>query len=393
MPDVDHLIIGGGVAGLSCAQELRRLDPEATVLLVTRELELPYDRTAVSKCCLTGDVDSDRLLLRPSTWYQEARIDVLTRTPVARVDAAAHHVELADGRTIAYGDLLLATGAIVRRLRVPGAGLRGVHHLRAPGNAVSLRKDLEALGAPADVLLAGGSYIGCEVAAALTAAGHRCTVVLLETTTLETHLGTEVGRVVQDRLEARGIRFVAGDAIEELVGDGRVRGAQLRSGRTLDGDVCVVGIGAQPDVSLARASGLPVGPTGGVRCDAELRVDGVDDLFAAGDCCEWPSSRQDGPARVEHWETAIAQGRVAARGMAGRPEAFNDAPRFWCDLADGLVLRFAGVRPPDGGQVDLALLPDGLNACYADATGTTAVLSVDDEPAPDVRRLLDPIPA
>lgn len=391
MTDVDHLIVGGGVAGLACAHELRSGSPDATIALVTREMDPPYDRTAVSKRCLVATVDRAELMLCPPSWYAEQRIDVRTRSAVLRLDCATKTAALADKTSVAFGTALVATGAMVRRLRVPGVGLRGVHHLRAPGNAEAVREDLDAIDGAAEVVLVGGSYVGCEVAAALTALGHSCTVVMLEQTCLETHLGADVGRMIEERLSARGIAFVGEDAVQELVGEDRVAGVRLRSGRMLGCDVCVVGVGAQPDVTLARSVGLPIGVTGGIRCSADLRVDGAQDIWAAGDACEWRSPGSGDPLRVEHWESAVAQGRVAARGMLSAPEDFDDPPRFWSDLSDGLVLRHAGRRPAGGGNVEVASMHGGFTARYADASGVTATLTVGIEEAPDPRRMIDPV--
>ncbi|WP_205699636.1 NAD(P)/FAD-dependent oxidoreductase [Conexibacter sp. SYSU D00693] len=381
--EVDHLVVGGGIAGLSCAQELRERGAQGRVLLVTRELDAPYDRTAVSKGCLAGEVAADELALRPAGWYAEQGIELATRAPVLRLDPVERTATLADRRTVRYGTALLATGAMVRRLRCPGADLAGVHHLRAPANAAAVRRELE--DGVRDVVLVGGSYVGCEVAATLAAQGLRPHVVLLESAPFETHLGAGLGTRLARLLEARGITFHPRAEVVALEGDERVAGVRLADGRLLAAQLVVAGIGATPDVTLARAAGLALGETGGIRCDAALRVEGADGLFAAGDACEWDSVLHGGRARIEHWEVAAAQGRAAARGMLGDPQPFREQPTFWSDLGDDLVVRFAGTSTDGRASVVEERADGAFAACFVRDGQVVGTLTAGIDAAPDVR--------
>src|SRR5919107_2406647 len=179
MPDasVDVLIVGAGPAGVACAQELRDRGHTGSILLVGRELEAPYNRPLVSKAYLRGTVAREETLLHPPSYWESRDIELLTRASVMKLDPAARTARLSDKREIGFGQALLATGANVRRLRVEGSDLDGIHYLRTLGNADSLRADAEQAR---QVVLIGGSYIACEVAASLTEMGKRCTLVMVE---------------------------------------------------------------------------------------------------------------------------------------------------------------------------------------------------------------------
>ena len=246
---------------------------------------------------------------------------------------------------MAFGQALVATGAMVRRLPVDGAQLEGIHFLRAPGNADALRADLD--GARRAVCV-GGSYIGCEVAASLRELGLDVTVLLQEDDPLAHHFGPAAGRRVRAVLEAHGVEVAGGETVDRFEGEERVAAVHTVSGRRVEADVVVCGVGAIPDVMLARRSGLELGPLGGVRCDSRLRVHGAPAVLAAGDMCEFDSVLHGGPARIEHEEVAAAQGATAARTMLGADRPHDVVPYFFSDLSDWLSLEYAGL----GGSAD-----------------------------------------
>jgi 3-phenylpropionate/trans-cinnamate dioxygenase ferredoxin reductase subunit len=328
---VDHLLIGGGIASASCAAALRDSGAEGSVLLVGRELDPPYHRPPITKGYLGGTEDKDFIEV-------PGDVEVLTRVSVLELDVAARVAKLSTKETVEYGSALLATGAMVRRLAVDGVQLDGIHYLRALGNADALRRDAEEADR---VVCVGGSYIGCEVAATLTARGKRCTVVLLEEEPMERAFGLQAGAFVRRLLESRGVEVVSGAEVERFEGAGeRVERVVLAGGRSLAADVVVCGVGAMPDVMLARKSGLELGPLGGVRCDAGLAA--AEGLWVAGDICEYDSVVHGRVVRIEHEEVAAAQGRTAARNMLGAGVAHEEVPYFWTDLADWATLEYVG---------------------------------------------------
>src|SRR3954470_12870124 len=192
VPDrsVDFLIVGGGPAGFSCAQTLREAGAAGSILVVSRDPDPPYDRTAVSKGYLGGEKPREEVVLGGRDWFAEHSVELLNRTSAMALDTAAHTVRLSNKDVITYGKLLLATGANIRRLRVEGSDLGGIHYLRMLGNAGGIRSDTEE---HRNVVLVGGSYIAPEVAATLTALGRKCSLVMQEDVTLSPPFGRPPG--------------------------------------------------------------------------------------------------------------------------------------------------------------------------------------------------------
>ena len=188
---VDHLLIGGGLAAANCARWLREEGADGSVLLVGRELDPPYNRPPLSKGYLRGEESKEDVLFRPDEWWEEQDIELLTRTSVMKLDPDQRVVTLSTKDEVEFDTALLATGANVRRLRADGADLEGIHYLRAFGNSDAIRADAEQAER---VVMIGGSYIGCEVAASLTASlGVKCSILMLEDVTFERSFGPEVG--------------------------------------------------------------------------------------------------------------------------------------------------------------------------------------------------------
>ena len=340
---VDFLLIGGGVASAAAAVTLREEGAEGSVLLVGREPDPPYHRPPASKGYLTGRESREQVLVRPPEWYADNDVELLTRTSVLELDTPSRVAKLSNKEQVEYGQALVATGAMVRRLTTEGAHLEGLHYLRALANADAIRRDTEDAER---VVLVGGSYIGCEVAASLTELGRRCTIVMLESVVLERSFGPLAGRFFHDLLRERGVEIVAGDEVDRFEGDGdgdgaRVRRVVTKAGRVLPADAVVLGVGAQPDVMLARKASLALGPLGGVRVDERLRTS-APGVFAAGDIAEYDSVVHGAALRIEHEDVAEQQGRTVARNMLGHERAHDAVPYFFSDLSDWTSLEYVG---------------------------------------------------
>ncbi len=352
---VDVLIVGAGAAGAACADELRDRGHTGSIMLIGREADAPYHRPDVSKAYLRGSRSREESLLRPPAHWSQAGIELLTRVSAMKLDCAARTVKLSDRREIAFGQALLATGANVRRLRVDGMSLTGVHHLRALANADALREDVEGAAA---VVIVGGSYLACEVAASLTEMGRAATMVMTEEVPLADGFGPRAGEFFAGLLREHGVAIVCGDGIARLdarPGQGdeprpRVGRVVTESGVELDADLVVMATGAVPDVMLARAAGLELGVTGGVACSSRLETS-APGVWAAGDVCEYESSLHGGPVRIEHWEVAAAQGRAVAASMLGQGRDFDEVPYFWSDLADWCKVEYVGAGARRDGEV------------------------------------------
>ncbi|MFD1151540.1 NAD(P)/FAD-dependent oxidoreductase [Saccharothrix hoggarensis] len=335
------VVVGAGPAGAKAAEALRERGFTGRVVLVGDEGERPYERPPLSKGYLLGEQDRAAVDVFPEQWYGEHSVELLLGCRVTALDRAARRIGLADGRSLGYDKLLLATGASPRRLRVPGAELDGVHYLRRLGHSDRLREAVERGGR---IVIVGGGWIGLEVAAAARTRGCEVTVVEQAPTPLHAVLGPEVGGVLADVHRGHGVEFRFGTAVAGFRGGGRVSAVVTADGDELPADAVVVGVGARPNTDLAEAAGLTVDD--GVVVDGALRTDDPH-IHAVGDVASIPSARYGRRLRVEHWANAISGGQSAARAMLGEDIAHDELPYFFSDQYD-LGLEFAGWFPPGG---------------------------------------------
>ena len=252
------------------------------------------------------------------------------------MDAAARTAKLPHDE-VKFGKALVATGARVNILHhLEGARLEGIHYLRTLGNSDAIREDAAS---SEHVVLIGGSYIGSEVAASLTAKGTKCTIVMMEQVAMSNAFGEEVGRHFHDVLASHGIELFGGEEIEAFLGEDRVRAIRTKGGREIECDTVVIGAGVHPETMLAERGGLDV--DNGIVCDQRLESS-VEGIFAAGDCCSYDSVVHGRRLRVEHWDVALQQGRHAGAAMAGETEPYRELPYFFSDLADWTSLEYVG---------------------------------------------------
>jgi 3-phenylpropionate/trans-cinnamate dioxygenase ferredoxin reductase subunit len=384
---VAYALIGGGLAAGNCARWLRESGADGSILLVGRESDLPYNRPPCSKGYMQGKESREDTLFRRAEWYEEQHVEALTRVSVKSLDLNERSVELSDGQEVSFDKALVATGAGVRRLSVPGAELEGIHYLRTLGNSDTIRAD----AAGKRVVLIGGSYIASEVAASLTELGSWCSLVMLEPVVLSRHFGEQAGRFFQGRLEEHGIEVHGGDELDRFEGAaGRVTRVVTKAGLALEADVVVIGVGAVPDVRLARTAGLDIGDGGGVVVDSRLQTS-VPGVFAAGDIAEYESVVHGGRRlRVEHWDVAFNQGKTAALNMLDRDQPHDVVPYFFSDLSDWASLEYVGPAPTWEQEVVRGSIEQGEFAIFYLRAGRVAAgLSVGrPEDLGQARRLL-----
>jgi 3-phenylpropionate/trans-cinnamate dioxygenase ferredoxin reductase component len=370
---VDYLLIGGGLASGNCARWLREEGADGSILLVGREPDAPYNRPSLSKKYLTGKESRDEVLFRPDEWWAEQKIELMTRTSVTGLDVNERVAKLQSGDEVRFGQALIATGGNVRRLRLDGCQLEGIHYLRTFGNSDAIRADAEQAE---NVVLVGGSFIGTELAASLTSMGKKCSIVMPEETTLELPFGKDVGGFFHRVLESNGVDIHGGNELERFEGDAeRVRKVVTKSGLELDADMVVIGIGVTPDVTLAKSAGLEIGDAGGVKVSSRLEAS-CPDVYAAGDIAEYDSVVHGRALRVEHWDVAFNQGKTVALNMVGRNVNHEEIPYFFSDLADWSSMEYVG--PGKGRPVVRGSMDDGeFTAFYLGDHGVvTAALTV-----------------
>jgi 3-phenylpropionate/trans-cinnamate dioxygenase ferredoxin reductase component len=341
MPDrkVDYLLIGGGLAAANCARWLREEGADGSIVLVGREPDPPYNRPECTKGYLRGEEQRAETFFRPDEWWGEQDVELLLRTSVTAIDFDARTAKLSNKQELEFDQALLATGANVLRLNVDGCHLEQIHYLRTLGNSDAIR---EGTKDAQEIVLIGGSYIGCEVAASLTKLGKHCTIVMQEQFTLQRTFGERAARFFQELLESHGVTVHASDELERFEGDGSVQKVITRGGLELAADAVVIGAGVSPDIQLAQRAGLEIGERGGVRCSSRLESS-VSGVFAAGDICEYESPIRGGEhVRIEHWDVAFNQGKTAALNMLGKDVPHTEVPYFYSVFADWGELEYVG---------------------------------------------------
>ncbi|MBT2444834.1 FAD-dependent oxidoreductase [Streptomyces sp. ISL-36] len=359
MVDADQtfVIVGGGLAGAKAAETLRSEGFNGRVILIGDERDHPYERPPLSKGYLTGKEERDTAFVHEAAWYAQNDIELHLGQPVTAVDREARTVRLGDGTTIRYDRLLLATGSEPRRLDIPGTGLAGVHHLRRLAHADRLRHVLAALGRDnGHLVIAGGGWIGLEVAAAARGYGAEVTVVESAPTPLHQVLGPELGQLFADLHAEHGVRFHFGARLTEIIGqDGMVLAVRTDDGEEHPAHAVLAAVGAAPRTALAEAAGLALvdrAHGGGVAVDESLRTSDPE-IFAAGDIAAAHHPLLHTRLRVEHWANALNGGPAAARAMLGQPVSYDRVPYFFSDQYD-LGMEYSGWAPP--GSYDQVVL-------------------------------------
>ena len=318
------VIVGGGAAGFAAAEMLRREGFANTITMFSEDAAAPVDRPNLSKDYLAGQAPEEWVPLRPDDFYREAGIDLHLDTPVVAIAPEGRTVQLANGNSVPFDRLLLATGAEPVRLQIPGADPQRVHVLRTLADS---RAIIAAAGSAKRALVVGASFIGLEVAASLRARELEVHVVAPEPRPMERILGAEMGDFVRALHEEHGVVFHLQDSVVRMDG----KRAVLKSGSTIDVDMIVVGAGVRPRLSLAERAGIATDH--GVAVDAYLETS-IPGIFAAGDIARWPDARSGANIRVEHWVVAQRQGQTAARNMLGRRQRFDAVPFFWSQHYD-----------------------------------------------------------
>ncbi|MFC9845962.1 NAD(P)/FAD-dependent oxidoreductase [Streptomyces sp. NPDC060223] len=334
------VVVGASAAGLTTAQSARTQGHTGEIVLIGEEPEEPYDRPPLSKQLLSGDWEPDRLTLRPRADLDELALDLRLGVRASAVDTAARTVALADGSSLTYDALVIATGVTPTRLPF-GHDLDGVHVLRGLGDALRLRTELRTARR---LVVIGAGFLGAEVAAVARGLGVDVTLADPQPLPLLRSLGTEIGGMLADVHRANGVDVRCGTGVRALHGQaGRVHEVELDDGTTVPADIVLVAIGSKPEVGWLAGSGIPLG--NGVLCDEHGRA--LPGVFAAGDVAAWRDPRTGRHHRVEHRMTATDHGRIVGRALTGSPPTHSPLiPYFWSDQYD-LKLQSYGLPSAD----------------------------------------------
>ena len=318
------VIIGGGMAGGNAAATLRDEGFSGPVVLLSREPNVPFGRPPLSKTYLRSEEDLAGWYVRQAGWYAEHDVELRNGVVVAAVDPAAHTVTLDSGAEIRYDKVLIATGGRNRRIEADGADLPGIHYLRTVAQCDAIKQ--EAVRGRSAVIV-GMGFIGCEVAASLTQLGVRVTAVFPGRDPLERVLGDQVAGVMSAIHRANGVELLAGEQAAAFEGSSRVEAVVTRSGRRIECDFAVAGVGIEPDIPA-----VGVEQQNGILVDERCRAS-APDVYAAGDLANHLHPLF-GRIRVEHYNNAEKQGAAAARSMLGSTAPYDYVHSFWSDQYD-----------------------------------------------------------
>ena len=343
MPVERIVVVGASLAGGRVAEQLRRGGFEGELLVVGAEPHRPYDRPPLSKKMLEGGQTPESLYFRSAEWYAERKIDLVLGTRAVGLDARARSVALSDGRALSWDRLVIATGADVRRLRGPGADLRGIHYVRTLEDALAIQAALHP-GARAVIL--GAGVIGMEVAATARGRGAEVTVLEIVPRPLARAFGAAVGDLYAEVHRDHGVDLRCGVAVDAILGTGRVEEVVLVGGERIAADLLIAGIGVTPATAWLAGSDIALAPDGGVLTDDHGRTN-VEGVYAAGDVATFFDPREGRPMRVESVDHAQSQAQVVASNLVGKDEVYAPVPFFWSDQYDLKLQSVGHVGPYD----------------------------------------------
>lgn len=331
------VIVGAGHGGANVAALLRQHGYDGQVTLVGDEAGWPYQRPPLSKDYLKGSLQDDDLLIKPKDFYADQRVEVRFGRAVQSVDTGARTVTLEGGESLAYGALVLATGAGPRRLSIPGADLQGVHYLRNHDDALQIGAETVP---GARLAIVGGGYIGLEVAASAHHVGASAIVLEREERALARVAGVDLARFLATYHAERGTEIQTAADVVRLEGDGgKVTAVVLGDGTRHDCDAVLVGVGAVPRTGLAEGAGIVC--DGGVLVD-EKGCTSVEGVYAVGDVTRRPLEHFPGRHRLESIPSAVEQAKQVVAHLLGETPKPHEVPWFWSDQYD-LKIKIAGL--------------------------------------------------
>ncbi len=331
------VIVGAGQAAASFITRHVTLGSEQPVLLIGEEAHPPYQRPPLSKKYLLGELERERLFIRPLEWYADQHIKLRFDTRIDAIDRNGRQVVTAGGESIEYDKLLLSTGSSARTLPDESGGtLNGVFTLRS---ITDIDKILPEFQAGRKLLIIGGGYIGLEAAAVGRQLGLEVTLLEVADRILQRVAAATTSSYFRDLHIGHGVDLRESVSMTKLLSeDGIIRGAELESGEIIDADLVLIGIGSSPNTALAQTADLD--------CDNGIRVNEIcqtsdPSIYAAGDCTNF--SRNGLHIRLESVQNAADQGDLVARVLAGEAVTYTALPWFWSDQYD-CKLQIAGLN-------------------------------------------------
>lgn len=337
-----YVLVGGGAASAQASVGIREVDPDGSTIIVGLEKWFPYDRPPLSKGFLTKDITPEDIESKDPSFYKDKNIEVIRGVRAESIDRAGKTVTLADGRTIRYEKLLLATGATPRKPNLPWLDLQGVTLLRTVDDSMLIKQHL-IKGKSA--VLVGAGYIGMEIASAAINSGMQTTLVDPADRPWSKFTTHATGAFLRSYFENHGAKFMLGNQVKEIVGEGNARAVRLASGEEIPADLVVVGVGITQNLDLARQAGLEIDDHHGVVANERLQTSDPN-VYVAGDIAAFYDVTLGRRWHHEHYLNAQWTGKQVGRIMAGADERYDRVPYFFSDMLDlGMILR----GDPEGG--------------------------------------------
>ncbi len=330
------VIVGAGHAAGQIMVTLRQRKYDGKITLIGEEEHYPYQRPPLSKKFLAGELSVERLYVKPPSFYDNPDVELHFGTTAASIDLAGKTVIDADNNAYRYENLIIATGARVRKLDVPGSELSGVHYLRNIQDAVAMH---EYMCEGKRLVIIGAGYIGLEVAAVASGKGVHVTVIEMAERVMSRVVSEQVSEFYQSEHRQHGVNLMLSTGLTGFSGNAALEQVDLTDGTSLAADCILICIGVIPNVELAGDAGLEV--DNGIRVDDRCRTSD-DSVYAVGDCTNHPNELLGQRLRLESVHNALEQAKTVARNICGDDMLYAQVPWFWSDQYD-LKLQIAGI--------------------------------------------------
>ncbi len=346
------IIVGAGQAGLQVAVSLRQGGFDGRVVLLGAESHLPYQRPPLSKQVLKGEWPPEKCALRQQAFLDDQDIDFRPGSTVTSLNAEQNQVTIGDDRIVDYDHLAICTGARLNRLELSGSGLSGVHYLRTLDDSLALKARLEV---GKRLVVAGGGYIGLEVAASARSMGCVVDVVEAQDHIMQRSALPPIQDFLLDRHRKEGVHVHLGRLLTAVHGGNEVMAVSLDDGKLINADLLLKGLGVRPDIRWLEGSTIETGR--GVRVDETCRTN-IENVYAAGDVAELQHPLLEGWQVLESVQNAVSQGKLVAANILGQELIYDEVPWFWSEQYD-CRLQMAGL-PREGD--DLVIRETGPNS-------------------------------